>query len=164
MVIFMWAQSKNFVIGKNNKLPWSISEEMKFFVKKTLNKNIVMGRKTYDSIPNKPLKNKKSISVITKQKLTQKYNEHYFNSIEDALKKIDGDVIIIGGLQIFELAKHYVNELYISQINDNYEGDLKMHQFNIGNKNINLFEKNFTLKNKQEYNEFVFYQYSEYKI
>lgn len=161
MITFMWAQAKNFTIGKNNKLPWHIKEEMNLFVHKTKNQNILMGRKTYDSIPFKPLKEKKSISVISRTLKQAIYNEKYFTSIEDAIKEVGNDIIIIGGVEIFELAKPYVDKLYISSIHKDYDGDVYMPKFEIGKNQINLFDQTFTLQNQDNFDEFTFYEYTK---
>lgn len=163
MIIFMWAQDPDFVIGKNNKMPWNIKEEMDFFVKTTKNQNIVMGRLTYDAIEKKPLKNKKSINIISKSVKNGIYNENYFTNIEDVITSLDGDIYIIGGMQIFKLAQKYVDLLYVSQIKKKYGGELKMDKFDIGSKKIKLFNKNFKCNLKKEYETFDFYIYEVIK-
>ena len=57
----IWAQDENGGIGQNGKLPWHISEDLKNFKSLTLNSTIIMGRKTWDSLPIKPLPNRKNI-------------------------------------------------------------------------------------------------------
>lgn len=62
------AFDNKYTIGKNNKLPWSINEDIKWFKKNTINKSVIMGRKTFDSI-GKPLVKRKNIVISRKKKL-----------------------------------------------------------------------------------------------
>lgn len=159
MVIFMWAQDLNFTIGKQDKMPWHVKEEMQFFVQTTKNQNIVMGRVTYDSIPLKPLKNKKSVNVLSKQVRQGQTNEKYYSDFEQILANTSGDLYVIGGYQIFQMLKKYVDCLYISQIKQKYAGDLFMDHFLLGQYKITLFNHNFKLKQRQYFSKFNFYQY-----
>ena len=65
-ITFIWAEDKNGLIGEAGSLPWSLPADMKFFKETTMNDVVVMGRKTYESIPKRPLKNRINI-VLTKQ-------------------------------------------------------------------------------------------------
>ncbi|MBZ2279867.1 MAG: dihydrofolate reductase, partial [Buchnera aphidicola] len=76
------AISKNLVIGKNNKIPWYISEDLKWFKKNTINKNIIMGRMTWQSI-GKPLIMRRNI--VISQKKIQKSGIIWAQSISHAL-------------------------------------------------------------------------------
>lgn len=163
MIIFMWAQSKNFVIGKNNDMPWSNKEEMSFFAKTTRDENIAMGRVTYDAI-RKPLKFKKSINIISRSEVVGEFGELYFKDIKklvDFYNNKGEDLYIIGGYQVFQLAKKYVDQLYISVLNDEYDGDLYMDKFNVGSSEISLFENEFKLIKLEKYDSFVFYKYGK---
>ena len=109
------AVSQNGVIGLNNKLPWSFDYkgDLKRFKELTINKTIVMGRNTYESI-GKPLPNRRNI-VITHSKIE---NMEYFTSIPEALDTCDGDVYFIGGAQIYKEAFKYANVIDITNIPD----------------------------------------------
>ena len=63
----IWAQDKNGGIGKNGKLPWHVSEDLQNFKKIILNTHIVMGRKTWDSLPKKPLPKRNNIVLSSKK-------------------------------------------------------------------------------------------------
>ena len=63
----IWAQDTNGGIGKNGKLPWHISEDLKKFKSLTYNSTVIMGRKTWDSLPIKPLPNRRNF-VLSRQK------------------------------------------------------------------------------------------------
>jgi dihydrofolate reductase len=112
----IWAQDENGGIGKNGLLPWHISEDLKNFKKITLNLPIIMGRKTWDSLPSKPLPNRRNIIFST--------NIHdgleIYQSIQECIKSLEKDhiekVFIIGGRSIYELFFNQATYLHITFI------------------------------------------------
>lgn len=138
IVSLIVAVSKNYVIGKNNSLIWHLPKDMAFFKSTTINNCIITGRKNYESIPKKyrPLKDRTNI-VVTRQK---DYNEEGIviaNSIENAILKAreDGskECFIIGGGQIYDyvLKNNLVDKMYITHIQEEFEGDTFFPQFDI---------------------------------
>jgi len=118
----IWAQDNNGGIGKDNKLPWHISEDLINFKKITLNNPIVMGRKTWDSLPKKPLPNRRNIVLSSK-----KINEvESYTSIESCIKSLKDDnltdVFIIGGQMIYKNFFNHSDILHITFINKNVPG------------------------------------------
>src|SRR4030095_12497945 len=102
---FVAAMSKNRVIGKENKLPWNIPADLQRFKRITLGHPVIMGRKTFDSM-GKPLPNRENV-VITRQKKLRIEGVTVVHSLEEALKpykKLDGEVFVIGGGEIFTQA------------------------------------------------------------
>lgn len=100
------------VIGKDNTLPWRSIDDLKHFKQLTLHKNCLVGRKTFESLP--PLKNRNLIVVGT----------GYFHSIEAAINSVNGKIDwVIGGKTIYEQTLHLCDELHISHINNDNEGD-----------------------------------------
>src|SRR3989344_646152 len=98
------AISNNNVIGNNGKIPWRISEDLKRFRELTINHPVIMGRKTYDSFPEKfkPLPRRKNI--ILSKSLDEKENIYVARTIEDALELTEGqDPYVIGGKDIYQL-------------------------------------------------------------
>ena len=122
----IWAQDQNGGIGVNGELPWHVSEDLKQFKQLTLNSTIIMGRKTWDSLPVRPLSQRNNIVLSS----TNQSNATTYHSLEeclDALKKQEIDnVFIIGGRSIYKLFFHLADYLHISFIN-------------LKNKNINEF-------------------------
>ena len=112
----IWAQDKNGGIGKDGKLPWHISEDLKNFKSLTLNSTVIMGRKTWDSLPTKPLPNRKNI-ILSK---TKKIGQITYQSFEECLqeiKKQDLDkIFVIGGRSIYQIFFQYANYLHITNI------------------------------------------------
>lgn len=131
----IWAQEYDGGIGKNGQLPWHVSEDLKNFKKITLNSTIVMGRKTWDSLPFKPLPNRRNI-VLSKNKI--KDVETYHN-IEQCLNIFKNEAItkifIIGGSSIYKLFFEYATHLHITYI-DIKSNDLDTF-FPINEKQIN---------------------------
>lgn len=123
------AMSQNLVIGKDNKLLWHIPEDFKHFKRTTLGKPVIMGRKTYLSL-GKPLPGRTNI-VITSKPDEIEGDVVTVDTIEDAIakaKKIAQDtnvdeVFIIGGGQIYEAALPLTDRIYLTVINQDYEGD-----------------------------------------
>ena len=121
------AISENQVIGNKGKLPWHISEDMKRFKELTTGNVVIMGRKTYESLPDKyrPLPNRINI-LVTRNKNYTEEKITICNSIESAIKeanKFGKKVFIIGGAQIFELGIKYADKLYLTIVKGNFEGD-----------------------------------------
>lgn len=117
------AVDSNNGIGKNNNLPWHLPADMKFFKETTVGSVVVMGRKNYESIPERfrPLPNRENV-VLTKQKDFNAPNCIVFNSLEECLEQYENngylEVWIIGGGQIYKeaLDKNLVDEMYVTHI------------------------------------------------
>ena len=121
------AVSKNNVIGNNNKLPWSISEDLKRFRELTSENIIVMGRKTYDSI-GRPLPKRENL-VLSKNKKLKIENAKVFNTPQEILdfyhkREEEKDLFIIGGNYIYELFIEYCDYLLITFVDKEFKGCL----------------------------------------
>ncbi len=129
------ALTENYVIGKNNDLPWSLPDDMKYFMQTTKGHPVIMGRKNYDSIPQKfkPLPNRTNI-VVTRQSNFMALGCHVVGSVEEALRfaqeKGDAEVFVIGGAEIYKHALPAANRLYLTEIKAVIEGDVFFPQFN----------------------------------
>lgn len=122
MIKMIWCEDANHGIGINNKLPWSIKEEMDHFKTTTANSIVVMGRKTFDSI-GRPLPNRKNV-IITKNKFFLNNDVITYNSIEDFVKDFKNkNVFVIGGKSIYEQFLPFANELIVSKLNKSYNCD-----------------------------------------
>jgi len=120
------AMSQNRVIGKDNRLPWKIPEDLKRFKAITLGHPVVMGRKTFDSI-GRPLPGRENW-VISKQENLQIPGALTFPSVEAALQHgeeegIFDQIFIIGGAQIYAQTLHRVERLYLTLVHQEIEGD-----------------------------------------
>lgn len=123
------AVSENNVIGRNNDLPWHLPADMRYFRDTTMGHCVIMGRKNYDSIPLKyrPLDKRINI-IVTRQKNFQAVGCIVVSSIEDALnearKKNEKEVFIIGGADIFKQTIDIADKIYYTKIHHSFEGDV----------------------------------------
>ena len=120
IIHLIWAQEKDGGIGINNSLPWHISEDLKNFKKITLNKPIIMGRKTWDSLPFKPLPHRRNIVLSS---LSMNDVECY-TSLENCLEALadESDLFVIGGAQIYKAFYSYAHHLHITIIKEKTTG------------------------------------------
>lgn len=124
------AMDLNRGIGKNNDLLWHLPADMKFFKETTQNHIVVMGRKNYESIPEKyrPLPNRENV-VLTRQKDFIAKNCHIFHSMKECLEFYKNEtkriLFIIGGGQIYKeaLDLDVVDEMYITHVNHHFDAD-----------------------------------------
>jgi dihydrofolate reductase len=118
------AIAEDNVIGNNNDLIWHISEDLKRFKKITSGHTIVMGRKTYESLPFKPLPNRKNI-VISSQENLKFEGTLVVDSIDAVTKecKTEEEIFICGGAEIYKQFLPISDKLYITKIHHNFQGD-----------------------------------------
>ena len=114
------AVGKNLELGKNNDLIWHFKEDMKFFKETTLGHTVIMGRKTFESLP-KALPNRLNV-VITSDKGYKAENAVVVSSVEEALKYCENDeAFILGGGMIYKELLPYADKLYLTEIEDSCE-------------------------------------------
>lgn len=118
------AMTQKGVIGQNQTLPWHIPEELKYFRAMTLNKPIVMGRKTFESMGSKPLPNRSNI-ILTRDRLFEASGCTVLHSVEEILQQFKqcDEMMIIGGADIYKLFLPLASRLYITVIHETYQGD-----------------------------------------
>lgn len=129
MISIIAATSKNRVIGKNGKLPWNLPEDMNFFRETTKNCIVVMGRKTFESI-GRPLPNRKNI-ILTRDIDYKKDGCLVYNEIQKIIDDFENEnVMIIGGEEIYRQFLPYSDRIYLTYIDQNFEGDTFFPEFN----------------------------------
>ena len=124
MITLVVAMGLNREIGIDNQLPWHLPKDLKHFKEITSGHPIIMGRKTYESI-GKPLPNRTNI-VISRKKDWFEEGILIVGSIKEAIKfgqKIDEDIFIIGGGNIFEQTMDIADKLEVTEIKTNIEAD-----------------------------------------
>jgi len=119
MINIIVAMDKNRVIGKDNKLLWRQSADLKRFKALTTDKTVVMGRKTYDSI-GRPLPNRRNI-VITRQDIEIPGCE-VVHSLEEAIS-LNDEIFILGGGEIYKKSIILADRIFLTRIFANLEGD-----------------------------------------
>lgn len=125
MLSIIVAIAENNVIGRDNKLLWHISADLKHFKALTSGHTVIMGRKTYESLPFKPLKNRRNI-VISRTATIE--GVEIARSLDDALQmsnvhNTDATVFVIGGAEIYRQALPVADQLYVTRIYHRFEGD-----------------------------------------
>jgi dihydrofolate reductase len=126
-IIIIAAMSENRVIGKNNTLPWSIKEDMAHFKKLTNGYPCVMGRKTWESLPVKPLPGR--LNVIVSNTMTAddilSQDVKIFSSLSAAIDNCSEyeKIFIIGGETIYKQALTMASKIELTLIHKEYEGD-----------------------------------------
>lgn len=118
-------------IGKNNELPWHLSEDLKRFKTITTGHPIVMGRKTWESLPKKPLPERQNI-VLTHDKNYSAQGATVINNINEIKQVVEPgqEVFIIGGAEIYNLFLPLVSKIYLTLIWDWFGCDTKLGTFN----------------------------------
>ena len=128
-MIIIAAHDKNRVIGFKNQLPWHLSEDLKRFKEITMGHALIMGRKTFESLGRgaapKPLPGRKNIVVTRNPALTFE-GASMACSLEDALRQVPSGqkAFVIGGSDLFNMAFPVADELILTLINKEYEGDV----------------------------------------
>ena len=136
-VSLIWAMSSNRCIGVNNQLPWHLPEDLAYFKRTTMHKPIIMGRKTYESI-GRPLPGRANI-VISRDANLQIAGTQVVNSIEQALQLAalecqkssaqTEEVMIIGGAQIYAASLALADQLYVTEVDAEIDGDAFFPEF-----------------------------------
>lgn len=137
------AIGKNNELGINGDLIWKLKEDLNFFRKITLGHNVVMGRKTFESLP-KVLPDRKNI-VITKSKINNNEIEIY-KSIKEFLIKYENckdEIFIIGGASIYHEFITLANKLYLTEIDaEEKNADVYFPKFNLNNWKKEILSSN----------------------
>lgn len=119
----IWAMDRNRLIGNQNALPWRLPADMQWFRKQTMGKPILMGRKTFESI-GKPLPKRINI-ILSRQKDLKIEGCTVVQSLDEAKAAVPdaNEIMVIGGAEIYALLLPHADQLYITQIDESFEGD-----------------------------------------
>jgi len=123
-IVLVVAIADNGVIGKDGAIPWRIPEDMKRFKAITMGHTVVMGRKTWDSLPKKPLPGRVNV-VVTRQKDWQADGAVTAGSLGQATAGTSGTVMVIGGAEIYERALPLASRIELTEVHRAFEGDAK---------------------------------------
>jgi dihydrofolate reductase len=128
-IIFYLARADNGVIGKNGRLPWRISADLKRFKTNTMGKPMIMGRKTFESF-GKPLPGRRHI-VLTRSHNWAPEGAEVAHSREAALKLAgeDSDIAVIGGAEIYHLFLPHADRIELTEVHLEPEGDARIEAF-----------------------------------
>ncbi|MFC7459463.1 dihydrofolate reductase [Hydrogenophaga defluvii] len=122
----IYARAANGVIGKNNQLPWHLPEDLAHFKRHTSGCPVLMGRKTWDSLPPRfrPLPGRRNL-VLTRQSDWQAEGAERCDSLDQALTRCADapEVWVIGGAQLYALALPHAQRVVVTEIAQDFEGD-----------------------------------------
>lgn len=124
------ARARNGVIGRDGKLPWRIRSDMAWFKANTLGKPVIMGRKTWESLPKRPLPGRTNI-VLSRDQSFETLGALVCENLSEAIQigreqaADDGvdEVCVIGGAALFEAAMPRARRLYLTEVEADVEGD-----------------------------------------
>ncbi|CAG9613681.1 IS1595 family transposase ISSsu9 [Bacillus rhizoplanae] len=131
MISLLVAMDKNRLIGKDNQLPWHLPADLAYFKKVTMGHPIIMGRKTFESI-GKPLPGRTNI-ILTRNKNYEMEGCEVIYSIDDVQKmdeQLNEEIFVIGGAEIFKEVLPFADRLYITKIEEVFEGDTFFPEIN----------------------------------
>lgn len=128
----IFAKARNGVIGNHNAMPWHLPEDMAHFKRTTMGCPVIMGRKTWDSLPARfrPLPGRANV-VITRQEHWNETGAQPSSSLHDALSFCEhfANVWVIGGAQIYAQALPYADTAVVTEIDADFDGDAFAPQF-----------------------------------
>ncbi|WP_099222212.1 dihydrofolate reductase [Listeria costaricensis] len=124
MLTFIWAQDEQGAIGKDNRMPWHLPADLRFFKEQTTGKTIVMGRKTYESL-GKALPNRENL-VLSRSRDLRLSDAEVVHEVEPILARAKTeDIFICGGAEIYRLFMPYVDRLIVTKIAATFSADTK---------------------------------------
>ncbi len=146
------AIAENFALGKDNKLLWHLSNDLKFFKTYTLGKVIVMGRKTFESIGKRALPGRMNV-VITRDPSLHAENVLVFKTLDAALEhfKNSEEVCVVGGAQMYKEALSKADKLVLTRVSVSPEADVFFPEIKWENWNLISEEKHYA-DEKHAYN------------
>ena len=133
------ARGANGVIGRGGALPWRLKSDLALFKTLTFGKPVIMGRKTWDSLPRRPLPGRMNI-VLTRDGafqppgavVTDDFSEAVQIGREQAEDDGEDEVCVIGGAEIFALARPQATRMYLTEVEASPEGDVLLPPFDDG--------------------------------
>lgn len=122
MISIIAAIAENRAIGINNDLPWKLPNDMKRFRELTTGHTVIMGRKTFESLPKGALPNRTNI-VVTQNHAVTFENCILFDNLQDAIKKYNTqeEIFVIGGASIYDQVINLADKLYITLVRHSFE-------------------------------------------
>jgi len=131
-VVLILAVADNGVIGASGGIPWRIPDDMKRFKALTMGKPIIMGRKTWDSFPKKPLPGRTNI-VVTRERMWKADGAVVVHSLEDALRRARSEdpsnICIVGGAEIYNAMLPLATRIELTEVHTNAQGDTHLEPF-----------------------------------
>jgi dihydrofolate reductase len=167
-VIAIAAVSRNGVIGRGSELPWHIPEDLKFFKDSTRGQRVIMGRKTYDSL-GKALPGREN-GVITRNLSWSVSDAQVFSDLGTALEewkplaeREGKNIFVIGGAEIYRLSFPFLDEIWLTEIDAEFEGDVVFPEYQKGELNLPEFRRTHELPQKDFAGSNYRYRFSRFE-
>ncbi len=136
------AVADNGVIGHENRMIWHIPEDLKRFKRLTSGHAVIMGRKTYENLPIRPLPNRRNI-IISRQTIEFQGAEVVHSAPEAiAICEEETEIFIAGGAEIYTLFLPFITKIYLTKVHKNFEGDTFLPKINFSK--FKLIDSEFT--------------------
>jgi dihydrofolate reductase len=151
--IIIAAVAENGVIGKDGEIPWHIPEDLQHFKEKTTGSTVVMGRKTFQSLPDSftPLPDRENIVLTKSDFSTQNGSVKIANSLDEAWRRASNErAYIIGGAGVYEQVMEEADRMILTEIHEEYEGDTYFPEFS---------EENWKEVEREKHEDFDFMEY-----
>jgi dihydrofolate reductase len=160
------ASDKNGVIGNNNTIPWHIPEDLKRFRQLTLNNIVVMGRKTFESLPNGPLKDRINIVITQNPHQYKNTDSVIYSNMENVFDIIKHNsenkkVFIIGGSEIYKLFFNNCSTIHHTLVHIELPDCHNYINFNFDTKSLSLIHKSDIMISKNISIPFQYLTYSQ---
>jgi dihydrofolate reductase len=131
-IAFVLAMAENGVIGDRGKIPWRIADDMRHFKAVTLGKPCIMGRKTWESLPKKPLPGRTNI-VVTRDRAFAADGAVVVHSLDEALARAaaenPSEIVIAGGADVYDALRARADRIHLTEVYAAYEGDATLAPF-----------------------------------
>ena len=160
------ASDKNGVIGINNTIPWHIPEDLKHFRLLTINHIVVMGRKTFESLPNGPLKDRINIVITQNHHQYKNTDSVIFSNMENVFDIINNNrankrVFIIGGSEIYKLFFNHCGTIHHTLVRIELPDCVNCVNFNFDTQSLSLIDKSDIMISKNNSIPFQYFTYSQ---
>lgn len=131
-IVFVVAIAENGVIGDRGKIPWRIADDMRHFKAVTMGKPFIVGRKTWDSFPKKPLPGRTNI-VVTRDRAFAAEGAVVVHSLDAALAHAQSEnpaeIVIAGGADIYDALRARATRIHLTEVHAAFEGDSRLPPF-----------------------------------
>ncbi len=158
MISLIVAIAQNGAIGKNNDLLWHISDDLKRFKAITSGHTVVMGSKTYESLPFKPLPKRRNI-IVSRNKDLKLDGCEIYHSLDEALQPLpeNEEHFVIGGASIYEQTLPKADKLYVTWVYRDFEADAFFPTIDLNQWQI--VEQSATLHDEASGLDYAFFTY-----
>lgn len=151
------AMAKNRVIGVDNKIPWHLPEDLQYYKKTTWGHKIVMGRRTFASIGNKPLPGRENIVLTHDRNFHAEWITvvHSIDEIVEKFRDSAEEVFVVGGAALYEKLLPHVDKVYLTLIHKDFAGDKFFPKINL-DTDYHILKKSEMMVSKKNHLPFQF--------